>query len=175
MELIKAKTVAFSGYRYSKLIKSFDNNSDLENLKQSILRSVIELHIKGYTTFLCGMSDGFDLMCAMAVLKLKYKGLNIDLVAVIPFKGHSVSDKDIYKKVIDNASEVIYLSEQFKGNYLYLQRNDFMLEHSAALLCYYDGLKGGTAYTFNKACRLGLEIVNICLYKSLAEQLSLGI
>lgn len=57
--------------------------------------------------------------------------------------------------------DVIVLSEHYY-NGCFLKRNDFMLDHVAALLAYFDGKpKGGTFYTVRNARRLGLQISNL--------------
>lgn len=55
----------------------------------------------------------------------------------------------------------VVLSEYYY-NGCFLKRNDFMLNHVAALLAYFDGMpKGGTFYTVRNAKRLRLQICNL--------------
>ncbi len=57
--------------------------------------------------------------------------------------------------------DVVVLSEYYY-NGCFLKRNDFMLNHVAALLAYFDGMpKGGTFYTVRNAKRLRLQICNL--------------
>jgi uncharacterized phage-like protein YoqJ len=61
----------------------------------------------------------------------------------------------------DKVDDVVVLSEYYY-NGCFLKRNDFMLNHVAALLAYFDGMpKGGTFYTVRNAKRLRLQICNL--------------
>lgn len=137
----------------------------LEKLQSEILTQIKALYARGFHTFLSGMCDGFDLMCARAVMELKDICSDINLVAVIPFSGHQKSfseeDKQLYKLILEHSSEVIVLEEKYMGAYQYLQRNDFLINNSSLILCYYSGLNGGTRYTYSRGKKLGLEIVNL--------------
>lgn len=62
---------------------------------------------------------------------------------------------------LEKVDDVIVLSEHYY-NGCFLKRNDFMLNHVAALLAYFDGKpKGGTFYTVRNAKRLSLQICNL--------------
>lgn len=69
--------------------------------------------------------------------------------------------KKRYLKILEKVDDVVVLSEYYY-NGCFLKRNDFMLNHVAALLAYFDGMpKGGTFYTVRNARRLGLQISNL--------------
>lgn len=165
MKIIKEKTVAFTGYRTSKM---FNGVSDANLINVIITEAFIvvkELHEKGYTTFLTGMSEGFDLIAAETVLKLKESCPDVQLVAVIPFRGqekqYSVKDKLTYAHVLKYADHCELLAGEYIDNDQYLRRNVFLLEHSSHLVCYYDGQRGGTMYTVNRAEKSGMPITNM--------------
>ena len=62
---------------------------------------------------------------------------------------------------LEKMDDVIVLSEHYY-NGCFLKRNDFMLNHVAALLAYFDGKPtGGTFYTVRNAKRLSLQICNL--------------
>jgi uncharacterized phage-like protein YoqJ len=62
---------------------------------------------------------------------------------------------------MNQADEVIVLSESYYTR-CYLERDEFMVDHSNLLIAYYDGReKGGTYYTVKKATNQGIRVVNL--------------
>lgn len=90
-----------------------------------------------------GMAAGVDLIAGKVALDL-----NIDVVAAVPWMGHSprIKDEELYQKIKDLAANVIYISDsiEYPGAYIYQMRNKFMVDNSTHLLAYYDGTGGGT-------------------------------
>lgn len=165
MTINREKSVAFSGYRASKMLSSIIGDDGIEALSERIDGAIAELFEQGYTTFITGMSDGFDMVAASAVLRLKAKCDGVVLIAAIPFrgqeKGYSKQDKELYAKIIAEADITLYLSYKYISPKQYLCRNDFMVLNSSHLLCFYDGKRGGTMYTYNLARKMGLGITNL--------------
>ena len=146
-------SVAFTGHRTYA--------GEAQEALYVLIRTLAE---QGATTFLSGMARGFDLSAAEAVLALRDAGLAIRLVAVVPFASQanrfSAEDRDRFRRVLATADEVILLaSDYFRG--CYQQRNDFLVEHAATLVAWYDGSRGGTRYTFLKAMKCGLTLHNL--------------
>ena len=74
---------------------------------------------------------------------------------------YSPTDKLRYERLMNQADEVIVLSESYYTRY-YLERDEFMVDHSNLLIAYYDGReKGGTYYTVKKATNQGIRVVNL--------------
>ncbi len=165
MKIDRQHSVAFSGYRASKMARTLDGADALRVLDERIYDAIMSLAEQGYTIFLTGMSDGFDLLAASAVLRLKEFKPEIELVAVVPFHGQSSSyseqDKELYARVLAGADITLYLSYKYISPKQFLCRNDFLVLNSSKLLCYYDGQRGGTMYTYNRAVKFGLGIVNL--------------
>lgn len=164
MEIQKSITVAFTGYRTSKFTH-FINDPNLLNIISAELYITIELlYEQGFTTYLSGMAEGFDMMAAEAVLALKEKHSDIQLIAVIPFQGQELhfncTDKLRYKTIYDSADNVFFTSE-FYHEKAFFVRNDYLLDNCSQVVCYYDGQKGGTMYTVNRAVKASLPIINI--------------
>lgn len=129
------------------------------------LREVIRtLSEQGIDTFLCGMARGFDLAAAEAVLRLRDEGLAIRLIAVIPFASQAATfaptDRQRFQQVVALADEVILLSPTFYRG-CYQQRNNFLVDHAAHLIAWYNGTRGGTQYTLLRAAKAGLTIHNL--------------
>lgn len=172
----RTKTACFSGYRpekfdfplkvvnlpplylmhYLGLIARSENEYVM--LMAYIYKALLQADAEGYTTFLCGMSRGFDLLCAEQVINLGGK-----LVCVIPHEGHMFKDnpwRRAYKRVLKKAPEVITLQPEYSRG-CYVKRNKYMIENSSRLICYWDGKRGGTAQTIRMANKAGLDIYNV--------------
>lgn len=164
-----ATTVAFTGYRTSKLLRVSNNRNILTQLPQELEQTILNLYNQGYTTYLSGMADGFDMLAAEAVLRLKESHSDIKLVAVIPFQGQELEfttqDKRRYKAIFENADRVVLTADNFHKR-AYLDRNDYLLAHSSAVICYYNGERGGTMYTVNRAIKREMKLINLCPKKS---------
>lgn len=113
------------------------------------------------------MAEGSDLIFAKAVLTVRNELTDIRLVAAIPFRKQSArysdTNKRLYISLLEEADKTVILSESYhKG--CFHRRNDFLVEHAAIMLAYWDGLPyGGTYYTIGKAQMLNRIIIN--LYK----------
>jgi uncharacterized phage-like protein YoqJ len=118
----------------------------------------------GYRTFISGMAPGFDLAAAEAVVRLREAGAAVELVAAIPFAGQSSGfspvDRARYETLLSEADRAVVLSDRYSQG-CYWRRDDWMVEHSGRIVCWYDGSTGGTRYTVRRALTQGLEIVNI--------------
>jgi Uncharacterized protein conserved in bacteria len=172
--ILKSKTACFSGYRPEKF--SFPLEADCEayiNLQASITHAIGESVQVGYSRFLSGMARGFDLICAAILLEMKEMSsayADVELVAVLPFAGHGFKGRwgDIHNMILEQVDEVVTLSDKHHRA-VYLARNQYMVEQSGRLLCYYDGQSGGTAHTARWALRQGLEIHNLADYDLQAD------
>ena len=164
MKILKEKSVSFTGYRTSKILSSSPIPNLLEQIKGDIYLTISQLYKEGYNTFLTGMSEGFDLIAAKAVLELKKSSPDINLIAVIPFEGqdsgYSPKDKASYNYICNNADSVVYTSQDYFKE-AFFKRNDYLLDNCGVVVCYYNGQRGGTMYTYNRAKKRELPIINI--------------
>ncbi len=151
----KEKSACFSGYRLQK----FPPNTNFEKIKLALRNAIADLVQRGYTTFLSGMAEGFDMMAAEEVVKLKTINPHIKFIAVIPcheFREFSLHDAEIFNQ----ADEVIAVSDKVETK-AYHARNRFMVDNSSTLVCYFDGKGGGTKYTVNYATLHKKQIINL--------------
>lgn len=167
MTMNRHSTCCFSGYRPEK----FDFPLDASSPEYIRLLSHINLNIyysieQQYSTFLCSMAQGFDVLCGEAVLHYKRhrEFQHIKLVAVVPYVKHKQDHARRWGKrsatVAAQADEVIFLCEQYSKE-CFFTRSHFMAAHASKLICYYDGKPGGAAYTFAHCQNLDIEIINI--------------
>ncbi len=154
------KTVAFSGYRPSKLPGMGDANSEsIKILKQDLFQAVSQAIEYGYDTFLVGMAEGFDTFAGETILELKKINSHIKLFCILPFDKENTSYSSS-NPIAKNADEVIILSEKYTRGAYYV-RNEYLVNNSSLLICYYDGCYGGTEYTVSYAQKQGKKIVNL--------------
>lgn len=166
---MKNKTVAFSGYRPYKLPYYGDEcNPLMIEIKMTLKSVVINCIEKRFDTFLVGMALGFDTFAAETIISLKEEH-DIKLIAVIPYEEYynefQGEDLDRYNNTIKNSDEIVTLSNR-KSRRTYHVRNRYLVDNSSKLICYYDGRKGGTEYTYLYAVKNNLEIENIAYQTS---------
>ena len=146
-------TCAFTGHR--------DRVST--SLRFRTIALIREAAAEGYTCFISGAALGYDLFCAQAVLALRNE-CAIRLVCAVPFSAQAArwnsEARARYARVLEEADEVIVLSEEYTDSCL-LERNRFMVESSSLIIANYDGrIGGGTYHTINLARRNGIEVRN---------------
>ncbi|MDL2260530.1 SLOG family protein [Deltaproteobacteria bacterium OttesenSCG-928-K17] len=163
----KQKTACFSGYRPEKFAFILhQGNKAYLTLEKSIENAILQAVDDGYSSFICGAAKGFDLVAGSLVVALRESWAelaDLNLVAVLPFERHGFSSepwRTLHKMVLGGASEVVTLASKYHPQ-AYHDRNRYMVDHSSRLICYYDGQRGGTAYTVKYAGENGLIIVNV--------------
>lgn len=159
------KTVAFTGHRTAKIIASTTNPNIISDLARRLDTIIEELFEKGYTFFMSGMAEGFDLLAAEAVLRARATHPEIQLIAVVPFQGqelgYSKIDKERYRIIYESADGVIFTSPNYHDR-AYFMRNDYLVAQSSLIVCYYNrGQRSGTMYTVNRANEKGSQVINL--------------
>lgn len=158
--------VAFTGHRKERILQENSNNPCiLGQVQLAVIEQVEHLYSQGYRTFYNGMSEGFDLLAASAVIACRWKYKDIRLVAVVPFRNQSARyeplDKIQYNTLLEEADEVVILSESYYRGCFH-RRNDYLIEHANIVIAYHDGIfKGGTFYTIKKAQQDNKQIINL--------------
>lgn len=168
-------TAAFSGYRFEKLVSQV-HGADCSTIRDGIIsrtgRAVRVLYDRGIDTYLCGMATGFDLWAATAVLAMKKQLPGLRLVAVVPFRGQARyypdDFKELYYAVLAASDSRVCLHETYTRSCFH-ERNRAMLDRASALVCYFNGLPGGTAYTVGLARKRNMMILNLCGHRAARE------
>ncbi len=145
--------VAFTGHR------TYDGSSD------AALRAAIRrFYDNGYRIFLTGMALGFDLAAGECAVALRRELPDIAVVCAVPFYGQErrfgADARARYGRLAAAADEVAVLAENYTPRVYHL-RNDFLVDNASAVIAYYDGSAGGTAYTVRRALKQGLYVENI--------------
>ena len=167
MKVNRYHTVCFSGYRPSKFSFSLDDKDGAEykRLQAGINDAVIEALELGYTAFMCGMAQGFDLLCALAVIEIRKRKEYRDtqLIAVLPYGNHGFRGKwgESHRVIKQEADQEIIITQNEYSPNSYRLRNTYMVENSSHIICYWDGKGGGTAQTVRMAKKQGLTVHNV--------------
>ena len=110
------------------------------------------------------MAIGFDLEAAQAVISLRNRLPGVEVIAIIPFKGSqerfSAEQRALFEKIVEEADEVITLATHYSPD-VYARRNNYLVDNSSAVISYFTGEKGGTAYTVRRAVKSLARIINI--------------
>ncbi len=163
MDNIRLASVAFTGHR------TYCDEGERQ------LADVLEmLYSEGYRRFLTGMAWGFDLAAGLAVIGLRRRHGDVRLVAVEPFGRFralfSGVEATVYDEVLASCDERVTVCGTYTAA-CYRLRNDFLVDHAAVVVAWYDGgSDGGTAYTVRRARRHGIPVINL----RPSEQLSFG-
>ena len=154
-------TACFTGHR------TYDGCSN-----EALRNAIRELYGRGYRNFLCGMAIGFDLIAAETALALRNELSELRVVAVIPFEGmqqrFSANKQTLFNRIVAEADEVITLAPHYSAG-AYAVRNNFLVDNSSATIAYFDGSKGGTAYTVRRTIKALHHYIN--LYTSPQQEL----
>ncbi|MGO5096393.1 SLOG family protein [Agathobaculum sp. LCP25S3_E8] len=158
----RTTTCCFSGYRVEKMPFSA-NDPRIDTLTAALDHAIANASAQGYSVFFSGMSTGFDLWAAEAVLRARGT-LPVQLFCAIPFDRQADRYPPEWKQRFNHcllaADRVFALSRDYYTG-CYAARNRFMVDASSLLICYFDGKPGGTAQTVRMAAQNGLRIVNL--------------
>ncbi|WP_289193660.1 SLOG family protein [Bacteroides acidifaciens] len=87
MEAKSNQVVAFTGHRKERILQGCGNNPQvLARIKEMVVELVTELYGQGCTVYYTGMANGFDMIAAEAVLKVREEYEDIMLMAAVPFR-----------------------------------------------------------------------------------------
>ncbi len=155
---MKEKSCSFSGHR------ELPTGAELVLLREKIEKTVKELIERGYTDFYAGGALGFDTLCALTVLKLRYRGNPIRLVLLLPYKAQAAAwssmDKKIYADILSLADKVEYIGEEYTKD-CFFKRNRMLVDKSCVLVNFLRKAPSGTAQTVNYAKKCGVELINL--------------
>ncbi|MCH5157436.1 MAG: DUF1273 family protein [Clostridiales bacterium] len=163
---LNSKTACFTGHRSQKLPWKFNEEDDRYLAIKKTLRKEIEKAIQGgYTTFLCGMALGFDMLCAETVLNLKKQYNHIKIIGALPCKNQdelwSPNEKNRYRQLLGKLDGIRCIYDKYIGNECMIERNKYMVNNSSLMIALYNGCSGGTKATIEYAKKQKLQIVTI--------------
>ena len=162
-------TVCFSGHRPERLPGQGCRDKKASKTIISLLREkIVDAIAHDTNTFINGCMAGWDVLAAEQVVELKEEYPHIQLITIRPFAtGYFIRERcwtdEWIKRAweIERRSDGLFIVSTHYQSGVYFQRNRMMVDHSAALICYWDGSNGGTAYTVRYAAKQHLAICNL--------------
>ena len=157
--------ICFTGHRPEKLIRNGENIKEIEIAIKTLLYDTIDKCItKGYTTYISGMSRGFDMWAADIVIEKKKINPNIKLICAISFNGFEkrweLAEKIHYYNILKKSDYIKIVSNCYSKE-CFQKRNIYMVDNSHKVIAAFNGTKGGTLNTINYAKSKNIEIINI--------------
>ena len=156
-------TCAFTDHRPKSFPWKYNEAApDCVLLKEGLVAQIKALADRGVTDFLSGMAQGADLWCANIVLGLRKKNPTLKLHCVLPCKGQKIkwtaSAQERYHAILAQADEIVYVGQEYSRDCM-MERNRYLVDHSAILLAVYNGTwRSGTGATVRYARQLGRSI-----------------
>lgn len=155
--IVRDKTCCFTGHRYIA-------NSQIPQIEENLKEKIALLYKEGVSVYLCGGALGFDTIAAEAVIQAKKSMPDIKLIMTLPCpeqdKKWNKSSQERYKEILNQADDVIYISESYHRDCM-LKRNRFMVDNSSHCLFYLTNEHSGTGYTIKYAIKNNLKIINL--------------
>lgn len=155
MEIAKGLVIAGTGHRPDKL-GGYDQTTSnrLVDLATAALKTC------GPKKVITGMALGWDQALAIAC-----GHLSIPYTAAVLFKGQegrwSSGQQELYRLLLDAAAEVIYVSDPGFTAAKMQKRNEWMVDHSDAVLALWNGSAGGTANCVRYAQSMHVPVINL--------------
>lgn len=128
-------SVCFTGLRPQSLEWKFNEECDMcVEYKQKLANVIENLILNGYYNFISGMALGVDMYATEIVLTLRKKYKNIKLTCYVPCLNQDVKwageYKKKYKEFLQNADNVVYVSEKNYFQGCYQIRNKKMVDNA---------------------------------------------
>ena len=164
-DIIKSRTVCFSGHRPEKLPVNGDSGSlVIRYLKSILYKEILDSISAGYDRFITGLARGVDLWAGEILMELKAQGENISIIAVKPYKSHGDSfkgeEKFSFGRLISNADEVVCLADEYRKGCMQ-RRNEYMVDRSGKLIAVVSDYRSGTGATIRYAEKQGIKVRTI--------------
>ena len=147
------KICCFTGHR-----EIYDS---IEEIKNSLLKTVCDLVKEGFDEFRTGGAVGFDMLAADAVLEAKKQFPKIRHVIYVPCitqnKYYTTEQNKKYLMHINSADRILAVSENYHVGCMH-KRNRALADGSDVCVAYLRKRNGGTAYTVKYAVSIGCEV-----------------
>lgn len=150
--------VCFTGHRPDKL------GVDTTSASNALAAAIDEAIATGMTTFITGMCPGIDILAAEIILARRSVNNRIKLIAAMPYPGFAFTWADGWGQHVQNVLAQVdfvkYVSSTYTGRGVFQVRNEWMVNHSARIIAYWNGTPGGTRNTVNYARKAKIEFIN---------------
>ena len=153
-------TCCFTGHRELPDANTAEYAALLSSLEAAVADAVKE----GCRRFLVGGAKGFDLLAGEWILALKQVDPSITLAIYVPHRGqeraYAPSDMLRYRKLLNEADEVLYLSETYHPGCM-RERNARMVNDADVCIAYVRKSRSGSAQTLKMAEAKGIVTLRI--------------
>ena len=140
-------------------------STDLINIQEKLNKTITDLIGKGIFSYMSGGAVGFDTLAAHSVLRAREHNPSVKLIMVLPCINQdsrwNEANKQDYRYLLDNADEVIYVSEKPYFNGCMADRNSYLIQQSGVCVAYMTRERSGTSQTVRMARERGLTVINI--------------
>ncbi|MBO5845324.1 MAG: DUF1273 family protein [Clostridia bacterium] len=137
---------------------------DMMRLPERLDYEIEKLIICGVDVFRCGGAMGFDTLAALKVLEKRNKYNFVRLELILPCadqtNGWTQRNKDIYNYIRSKADSVELVADVYTPTCMH-ERNRRLVNGSDFCIAYLNSVRGGTAYTYNYARKLGVDVINL--------------
>lgn len=172
------KTVCFTGHRTEKFLDNILMSRDvtLTSIKTLLTLMTADAYDRGARYFITGMARGVDLWAGELLMYMQRFLPDVHIIVAVPHLNHEYSfhgkEKELLLAIGNAADAVICISEKYT-KWCFLSRNDYMLNHSSAVLGLLHSNEGGTAYTIKKAYdkRIPRRIIDVRDYNRMIPML----
>lgn len=165
------KSVFFTGHRPPELGGWNEDNDVAREVKKWLWQAIVRAYEKGKRNFISGLATGTDMWAGEAVIALKEKFRDINLVAAIPFPSQAAKWAEFnvrrWERLKQMASMSIVLAEDPKkdspkfvwANVLH-GRNQWMVDNGGAGIAVWNGkIQGGTWDCLKRAAKAGRSVL----------------
>lgn len=152
-----SETICFTGHRPEKIIP-YRGRPSFAAITNKVVELLLDRYVtlaaeNGYSRFISGLAKGVDLWAAKGVIRLRESGKDVSLIGAMPFLRHAEKlhgrNKAELAEIEVNADllitvnpdpEIMFAKKNTPGfsSSLYSSRNTFMVDHSSAVIAFYD-------------------------------------
>ena len=134
-------------------------DSGVKERIKSVAEDLIVNH--NITEFWVGNYGAFDSYATSAIKELKRQYEHIELDLIIPYITNPINEnKESYYNSYDNIL-IADIPESTPKRFHIIKANEYMINHSAYLICYIEWSWGGAIRTYEYAKRNNLQIFNV--------------
>lgn len=161
----RERILCFTGHRPERL-----PTGDKLRALTALLHHYIDLAVQqGYTHFYTGLADGVDYLAAEYLFTLRRTHPEIGIVGVQPcedyheffrLRGYSLPRLEY---MLANVDALVTMPGSYHNSRVFLLRNNYMVERSAAVIAVCSDGRSGSMQTFQYAIKQGLAYCRIRL------------
>lgn len=158
-------SVCFTGHRPDKLGGYNESNPTAKYVKSALAKHIKQLVEQGHQEFISGGALGIDTWAAEIVLEFKKAQPYIRLIIAKPFPSQDKvwpeESKIRFRKMCDEADEVVDVSPDPYDAKKMMDRNKWMVDRADVVVAVWDGSSGGTGNCVTYAKKKAKNIILI--------------